>query len=1591
MAQDLELRLVLDAVDKAQATLDNVKNKIGDIEGGLERADKAGGGFRGTLQRIGETAAGFALGAAITQIPGQISGAISAASDLNETLSKSNTIFGASAKTIEDWASGAARDFGQSKRQALEAAASFGNLFSQIGIGSDVSADMSMSITELASDFASFHNADISEVINAQSAAFRGEYDSLQRFIPTINAASVEQKALAMTGKASTKELNEQDKALAVHALMLEGAGKAAGDFDRTSDELANKQRIVDAEMENVRARIGNYLLPIMLTLATFILDTVIPAFGKIVDVLTKYLGPAFDFIADVFSNFSKYIQVVLDDGDTLNDFLGNLPGPLRDVAFYVGELILKFQDFVAWTRANVIPIIRDISREVGEYLLGKLEKLGRFIRDDVIPALQEFAGFIDSDVLPIIRELADRATELGSAVADKLAGPLERVFSFVREHQDEFKLFGVAMAVAVPIVYALAAALTAEAAAAAPAAVATNSLLLPVLAISAALAALTVGVYLLIKHWDDITARFPILGRATEEVRASFNHLVDVVRNDVIPAVQATTDFVLSVFLPIWSRVSDFFATILPPIVAAFVTFITSQFDAFRTILEGVIDFVVGVFTGDWSRAWDGIKQIVSGIIDAIKAYVEFQIQVMVTVVTGFIETFRDDINRLFGVIRDWVIERITELRDGVVDLFTRMRDKLAELAGNARDWVTDRFTETKNNIVNQITDAKDNVLGIFDDLKSGAISRVDDIKSAVTNRFKNLRDDVTEFAGNLKDNFLSAITIVRDLVGGIFNSIRSNIASPANRVIDGFNRMLGGLVGGVNKVAGWLGVNLGLSWTNIPEFAKGVTNFRGGLAIVGEEGPELVELPPGSNVLTARQTEAILRAQREGVAIGGPFDSVKNFGSDVLGGIKNVGSDIAAGIRKYLAMGAGKLVDMAIGALPIPDLPPMFAGFGQAIFSKLKDAFVEVVEGWIKQVEEALPKATGIWARPLNSYVVTQEFGNTEFSDAYASGQHSGIDLGAPLGTPILATDGGTVTLAGWNGGYGNAVMINHGNGLASLYGHMQTIMATVGQIVGKLEQIGTVDSTGFSTGNHLHFEARQNGVAVNPRNFVALAEGGIVTEPTMALIGEAGPEAVIPLSATNPGGLPDFMVNQVNEGAKWIKDLLMGARSDWNKFVAWINSVPNAVERALTPNLLRIEKGLRNHGYEIPRAITEGVQEATHSVAIPGIISTGTEINDATREMAIKGITWINDLKNGSQTNWGEFVNWLSGIPREARDAIGPDLVVFAAEMKQHGFTLTENLTYGMMVGGEDIVPAINQIFGGMDQALFDGFQQNLATLDKESAIVVTEGVKWIDQLQDGSYTRWGQFINWLNSQPPEIRMALMPQLAALQDDLGERGYTLFDDMHIGAIDSLDKTKTDVSTAAEETGNSVVDSVAKGAKDTWDKSVGPWFNGLGGDIADETDSGISVNLPAVRASAAQILWVFMSMFDSLELYANTVMNRIMKNIQNTANAVSATVNSVAASSANVPGFASGVRNFRGGWAMVGEDGPELLYLPRGSNVYAHGEMPGNSVVLNLNMTVDARGADSSIDFEASVERVLNKVLERHFTSGATAYGVY
>jgi murein DD-endopeptidase MepM/ murein hydrolase activator NlpD len=101
----------------------------------------------------------------------------------------------------------------------------------------------------------------------------------------------------------------------------------------------------------------------------------------------------------------------------------------------------------------------------------------------------------------------------------------------------------------------------------------------------------------------------------------------------------------------------------------------------------------------------------------------------------------------------------------------------------------------------------------------------------------------------------------------------------------------------------------------------------------------------------------------------------------------------------------------------------------------------------------------------------------------------RHTGVDISAPAGTAIKAAGNGKVIRTGWYGGYGNAVIIDHGGGRATLYAHCSAIFVEVGAVVTAGKKIAAVGSTGNSTGPHLHFEVHVNGSPVNPQGVTSL----------------------------------------------------------------------------------------------------------------------------------------------------------------------------------------------------------------------------------------------------------------------------------------------------------------------------------------------------------------------------------------------------------------------------------------------------------------------------------------------------------------------
>ncbi len=152
------------------------------------------------------------------------------------------------------------------------------------------------------------------------------------------------------------------------------------------------------------------------------------------------------------------------------------------------------------------------------------------------------------------------------------------------------------------------------------------------------------------------------------------------------------------------------------------------------------------------------------------------------------------------------------------------------------------------------------------------------------------------------------------------------------------------------------------------------------------------------------------------------------------------------------------------------------------------LIEAKIQELNGYTGEINIQYTGGIMIWPVAVTGTRITSYYGTREHPIEGIIKLHQGIDIGsAGFGAPVVATADGVVTYAGELGSYGNCVMVYHGNGLTTLYGHGQKILTKVGTEVKQGDVIMEVGSTGNSTGPHLHFEVRINGITTNPLNFV------------------------------------------------------------------------------------------------------------------------------------------------------------------------------------------------------------------------------------------------------------------------------------------------------------------------------------------------------------------------------------------------------------------------------------------------------------------------------------------------------------------------
>lgn len=392
----------------------------------------------GVFQGIGQ-AAFSALSNAGAAMLGFVGGSIEKASSLGESINKVNVVFGESAEAVKAFASNAATSLGQSEQGALEAVGTFGNLLTSIGLLPDSAADMSMSMVGLASDLASFNNASPEDTLLALRSALTGETEPMRRFGVALSADAVAAKAMEM-GLAATKDaLTPAMKAAATYELILEQTTNAQGDFANTSDGLANRQRILTAQMSDLQAKIGAALVPAMEVLAGVLADDILPAFSDFAENVLPTLIPV---ITDIAKQFAYFIEALaagdfesafdifyegLDIFGAMSPEISNVTQAIQafavDAKHWIEDVgIPAFMAVVSWIQENW-PAIQQAIADGWAAMQPILQAVWDFIQTTVIPGFQAAVAWVVENWPTIQAKIEEVMAAVQGVIEDILTG----------------------------------------------------------------------------------------------------------------------------------------------------------------------------------------------------------------------------------------------------------------------------------------------------------------------------------------------------------------------------------------------------------------------------------------------------------------------------------------------------------------------------------------------------------------------------------------------------------------------------------------------------------------------------------------------------------------------------------------------------------------------------------------------------------------------------------------------------------------------------------------------------------------------------------------------------------------------------------------------------------------------------------------------------------------------------------------------------------------------------------------------------------------------------------------------------------------
>lgn len=566
----------------------------------------------------------------------------------------------------------------------------------------------------------------------------------------------------------------------------------------------------------------------------------------------------------------------------------------------------------------------------------------------------------------------------------------------------------------------------------------------------------------------------FSRIAEALAPAKEAFQGFVD----GIGPVLGQIGDFIGNQIIPIVKDFINGFIDGFANIIVAIAPFITAIGNLF-SFISNFVGMVFALLNGDWASAWTFAQAMGQNAVD-------------------FLVNVFQGLYNWVSLIFQSILDFIKGIWDGVVQHTTDTWNGITTFLENTWKTIYDntigKITETAKGIASKWEETKSDTQTKWANIRDDLANKVGEIYSKVTTKIKETADDVADKWQTSKEDTQTKWANIRDDLGTKAGEIFTNVTTKIQEIVaelpkkwddikeaaaDAWGKEPDGVVPKILSLVGALpGKLFGLAKDMLAELVNGIKD---------NVSVENLKTAVGGLV------DTVLTKFREGFGIASPAKKLFEIGKYMIQGLINGlnGDSLLAFVNNMVEDIKSAFADGNFNLTAAID----FIGSGAAEFFK----------------------SIGIGGSDFSSLVapvsggITSWFGNRNDVGDVGSKYHQGIDIGVPEGTPVGAAGAGTVVQAGWNGGYGNSITIDHGNGLETLYGHLSEVLVNVGDLVAQLQTIGLSGNTGNSTGPHLHFSVIKDGEQVDPASIFGYAKGTNYATAGLHWVGEKGPELV------------------------------------------------------------------------------------------------------------------------------------------------------------------------------------------------------------------------------------------------------------------------------------------------------------------------------------------------------------------------------------------------------------------------------------------------------------------------------------------------